>query len=254
MNDQDVRDFLGRMAVEEPTPVLRSAPLARRARHRAARTVAIGAIGIAAAIAVMFAGVAETRTTSVPVDGPTPPVTPRPTTLFTERFDSPLNGLSIGYPAGWRTRTATEPWGHDAIAFDAPDVDVIFDPKFRDDLYLAVVSEPLGSTSPQDWVDHLIDNPSMGICYTGGAGGRGHGFQGNPAWFQDCDEPTGGGGNIAIFATPTRGYIIYFHVADEPRLQATYDAHWFWGRTGVLRTVELRAEDALDTSSPSGSP
>ena len=253
MTDQDVRDLLQRMAVEEPTPFLDAEPLARRARRRAARTVVGGMIGVAAAIAALFAGASQLRGAPpiVPADSPTPTVSP--TGSFTERFDSPLNGLSIGYPSGWQTRAATEPWGG-KIAFDAPDVDVIFDPRFRDDLYLAVVSEPLGSKLPRDWVSDHTDSSPLGVCYTGGAGGIGEGFQGNAAWFQDCDEPTGGGGSIVIFATPTRGYIIYLHVADEPRLQASYDAHWFWGQEGVLKTVELRPEDALDTSSPSGSP
>ena len=72
MTDQDVRDFLERMAAEEPTQFLDAGPLTRRARRRAARTVVLGAVGVAAAIAVLFAGVAEIRTTSVPADPPTP--------------------------------------------------------------------------------------------------------------------------------------------------------------------------------------
>ncbi len=76
MTDQDVRDFLQRMVVEEPVPFLDPEPLARRARRRAARTVIVGAIGAAAAIAVLFAGVAAIRSTSVPVDDPMP--TPAP--------------------------------------------------------------------------------------------------------------------------------------------------------------------------------
>ena len=62
MTDQDVRDLLERMAAEEPIPFFDAEPLTRRARHRAARTVVVGAVGVAAAIAVLFAGVAEIRT------------------------------------------------------------------------------------------------------------------------------------------------------------------------------------------------
>ena len=73
MTDQDVRDFLERMAAEEPTQFLDAEPLTRRARHRAARTVVVGALGVAAAIAVLFAGVAEIRTAPLlPADQPTP--------------------------------------------------------------------------------------------------------------------------------------------------------------------------------------
>jgi hypothetical protein len=59
-------------------------------------------------------------------------------------------------------------------------------------------------------------------------------------------------GNVVIVATATRGYIIYLHVAYERRrLQATYDTHWF---ERVLKTVDVRPEDALDASNPSESP
>jgi Tol biopolymer transport system component len=72
MTDHDVRDFLERMATEEPVPFLDPEPLARRARRRAARTAVVGAVGIAAAIAVLFAGVAGIRTTRIPAIQPTP--------------------------------------------------------------------------------------------------------------------------------------------------------------------------------------
>jgi hypothetical protein len=72
MTDQDVRDFLERMAAEEPVPFLDPEPLARRARRRAARTIVGGAIGVAVAIAVLFAGVAEIRTAPAPRPADTP--------------------------------------------------------------------------------------------------------------------------------------------------------------------------------------
>jgi Tol biopolymer transport system component len=72
MTDQDVRDLLERMAAEEPIPFFDAASLTRRARYRAARTVVVGAVGVAAAIAVLFAGVAEIRTAPLPADQPTP--------------------------------------------------------------------------------------------------------------------------------------------------------------------------------------
>jgi hypothetical protein len=182
----------------------------------------------------------------------------------TERFDSPLNGLSIGYPPGWRTRAATEPWGHGAVAFGAPDVDVIFHPTLKDDLYFAVVSEPLGGTSGPDWVN-MVNLPSVGICTRAvGGGGGGDTFDGHYAWFEGCDTPVGSDG-VVIVGTATRGYIIYSHVGDEQRveriLQATYDVelvedegvhdHLF---DAALKTVDLRPEDAVEASSPSESP
>jgi hypothetical protein len=97
---------------------------------------------------------------------PSPSSVTQPPSPFTERFDSPLHGLSIGYPAGWRTRAATEPWGHGEVTFDAPEVDVLFDPTLRDDLYLAMVSEPLDpGESETEWVSDVWPNlQSVGIC------------------------------------------------------------------------------------------
>jgi hypothetical protein len=260
MTDQDVRDFLERMVAEESAPFLDTEPLTHRARRRAARNVVIGALGVAAAIAVLITGASQLRgaPTKVPASPP-PTVSSSSPIPCAERFDSALNGISIGCPSGWEARAAIEPWSG-KIAFDAPDVDVIFDPEFRDDLYIAVVSEPLGSTSPGAWVVDQYTSRSLGVCYTGGSGGIGRGFRGNPAWFQSCWDPSDDQvreGDIVFFATPTRGYVIYLHVADKRRLQATYLGGWFGGdshESGWLGTVELRPEDAVDTVNPSGSP
>jgi dipeptidyl aminopeptidase/acylaminoacyl peptidase len=72
MIDQDVRDFLEHMAAEEPVPFFDGKGLTRRARRRAARTVVVGALGVAAAIGVLFAGVSAIRSAQpVPADEPT---------------------------------------------------------------------------------------------------------------------------------------------------------------------------------------
>jgi len=79
MIDQDVHDFLERMAAEEPVPFFDGQGLTRRARRRAARTVIIGALGVAAAFVVLFAGVSAIRSAPpVPADEPTP----RPPGIF----------------------------------------------------------------------------------------------------------------------------------------------------------------------------
>jgi hypothetical protein len=72
MMDQDVREFLERMAAEEPVPFLDAEPLTQRAHRRAARTVIVGALGVAAAIAVLFAGASQLREESprIPADPP----------------------------------------------------------------------------------------------------------------------------------------------------------------------------------------
>jgi hypothetical protein len=182
-----------------------------------------------------------------------------PSRFVAERFDSPLNGLSIGYPSGWQTRAATQPWGHGEVAFGAPDVDVIFHPKLKDDLYFGVVSEPFGGTSGPDWVsDIMVNLPSVGICKRayGGAGGNDT-LEGNFGWFEGCGTPLGSD-SVGIVATATRGYIIYLHVGEEPAavaaadrivrlLPARYDGDWLWA---ALQTVGLRPEDAVEASSP----
>ena len=254
IGEHDVREMLHRRANAVATPRVDAAKATRRARRRLFVNGAIAMVAVAAIALAGLAGVDEIRGDRVPADQQTNTVTPPPT-QFTERFDSPLNGLSIGYPSGWRTRAATEPWGG-TIGFDASDVDVIYDPRFRDDLYLAVVSEPIGTTSPEDWLNQSLavrDRSSLEICQGGGGGGRGHGFQGNPSWFQYAEEPNGALCHFVIFGTATHGYIIYLHVADERHLQTIYKSHWFWGKDGVLSTVEL-PESAPDASSPSASP
>jgi hypothetical protein len=262
IDEHNVREMLHRRANAVPTPVVDVPKAARRARRRLLANGAVAML-VAGAIAVAaLAGIDEIRDASVPAGQPTPsPVIPPPTP-FTERFDSPLNGLSIGYPSGWRTRAATAPWGHGEVAFDAPDVDVIFDPTFRDDLYIAVVSEPLGDTSGSDWGNDMWRNlESVGICTRAFGGGGGHAgsgggsadtVHGNDAWYEHCGTPVGSD-DVVIVATATRGYIIDLHVADDRLLQATYgpDADWF---EAALETVDLRPEGAVDTLNPSESP
>ncbi len=98
MTDQDVRDFLERMAAEEPVQFLGAEPLTRRARRRAARTVAVGAVGVAAAIAVLFAGAVQLREASptLPAIDPTPSG-PIPTPALTE----PVRGEPVLYLQSW---------------------------------------------------------------------------------------------------------------------------------------------------------
>jgi hypothetical protein len=209
-----------------------------------------------------------------PLPLPVSPVT-QSSPSFTETFDSPLHGLSIGYPSGWQTRAASEPWSHGEVTFDAPEVDVIFDPTLRDDLYLAMVSEPLDpGESETEWVSGVWPNvQSVGICRGGGGGGGDDTLQGNYGWFWSCDELHGASGSAWIVATATRGYIIYLYVGDE--VPATYPVPDFEGAavfgeaaargetpevsgvggpTGFLETLDLRPGDAVDALNPSESP
>ena len=172
-----------------------------------------------------------------------------PTPDNTERFDSRLHGITIDHPAGWTVRPATEPWGHGEVAFGSPDVDVIFDPTLRNDLYLAMVSRPLGGRSGLGWVQGHLP-PSWGICKRafGAGGGGGDPVDGAYAWIEGCDTPIGSD-SVAIVATATRGYVIYLHVGDE--VPATYRVPDF---EAALETVDLHPDEALDASSSSPSP
>jgi Tol biopolymer transport system component len=85
---------------------------------------------------------------------------------LTEAFSSAVHGISIDYPAGWQTRPATEPWNQEVVTFGAPDVDAIFDPTLQDDLYFALVSEPLNGKAADDW---CCGDPlgAAGMCSAG---------------------------------------------------------------------------------------
>lgn len=255
----------------------------RRDRKRRNQRVAAGVLGIAVFALAAIGFVRLLGSERGPVIGPAPSSSPtaspspvtQPSPSFTETFDSPLHGLSIGYPSGWRTRAASEPWSHGEVTFDAPEVDVIFDPTLRDDLYLAMVSEPLDpGESETEWVsDVWVNLPSVGICRGRGGGGGDDTLQGNYGFFWACDEPHGASGSVWIVATATRGYIIYLYVGDE--VPATYPVPDFEGAavfgeaaargetpevggvggpTGFLETLDLRPGDAVDALDPSESP
>ena len=160
---------------------------------------------------------------------------PSPSPGFS-RFNSTIHGISIDYPSGWKTRPATEPWNHDAFTFDAPGVDVIFDPTLQDDLYFSLASKPLGGQSAEDWCCSELW-ASAEVCETGGNFGR-FTVGGAEATIRGCD----GFANrfedhVVQVATATHGYVIYLHVGDDPILQATYNEDWF---DAALETVELR--------------
>jgi hypothetical protein len=183
--------------------------------------------------------------TASPIASPSPVTEPPPP--FTERFDSPLHGVSISYPSGWQTKPATEPWNHEAVSFGASDVDVIFDPTLQDDLYFALVSEPLDGQLASDW---LSGAPETCRGAEGGAGGN-YTLDGADGyiWSRGLRGP-GVSCHVVLVATDTRAYIILLHLRNE-RLRETYGGPWF---EAALETVDLRPEEALDALNPSQSP
>jgi hypothetical protein len=162
---------------------------------------------------------------STPVSGALPPP-------LTERFESTSHGISMDYPAGWQTRRATERWTDGVINFDAPGVDIIFDPARGDDLYFAVASEPLDGRLDHAWRDDL----TLPGC-PGGAGGGTTTFDGASGWVFTCGGLPGRR-HSAILATDAHGYAIVLYLGDEGLID-TYTDTWF---VSVLETLDLRAE------------
>ena len=201
-------------------------------------------IAMAAALLVALAGCssgAETttpRTTAPPTSSPASPAV----TLGTHRpgeatFASTIHGISIDYPSGWQIRPATEPWNHDKVTFGSADADVIFDPAFRDDLYIALVSEPLDGQAAEDW---CCSEPltASAVC-SGGSGMGAYSLGDAGGWILDCGgtarDAADTGDRVVVVATATRGYIVQVHLGNR-QLIRTYDGDWF---EAMLETVDL---------------
>jgi hypothetical protein len=219
-------------------------------RHRKLRNqrVAAGVLGTAvfAFVAIGFVWLLGSEGGPVVV-----PASPSPTREFAT-FSSALHRITIDYPADWKVRPATEPWGSGRLSFDASDVDVIYDPTRGDDLYLALVSKPLGRLSGEDWVDDMFDTPW--ICKGTTGAGSGDIYPPDVGRYANGVQCSGGGrtsasGHYLRVATDTRAYLIYAHVADEPALtlalEETYED--FFQR--IVLTVELEYRDPNGSSS-----
>ena len=207
--------------------------------------VAIAAVGLVGLTLVQGPSIG-------PAASPSPTATPSPVTAppppFTERFDSPVHGLSISYPAGWEVRPATEPKNDDPITFGAPYVDVIFEPTLQGDLYIAITSQPLRGLSADDWdlsvgADDFCGPRPEGVGVTGGTEtvDGAHGLA-TSRIRQLCE--------FVPVATDTRGYIFGLRGADGAPAEGF---GWDWFKS-VLETVNLRPEDAVDAPSPASSP
>ena len=75
---------------------------------------------------------------------------------LTQSFTSTLHGFSVSYPEGWTAQAATEPldemtrspssFGHSAKH------DFLYDPTLTSNLFLTIASQPIGDSTPEDWV------------------------------------------------------------------------------------------------------
>jgi hypothetical protein len=145
-------------------------------------------------------------------------------------FTSTIHGFSMGVPAGWQTRPATEGWNGGPLAFDSPAADVIFDPALGDDLYLLVASQSFSGVSRDEWTQQVL----AWTC----PDGRGEFW----SWRVDGARSSQRGpcNSGSIIATDTRGYLIRLVASDK----AGIADHWEWLKP-VLETVDLRPDEAL---------
>jgi hypothetical protein len=147
----------------------------------------------------------------------------------------------MSYPEGWEVfRAATEPWTDrpGVPQFLHPGIDMLSDPAI-DELFLAIGSQPIGESSPEEWV--AANSAGFGCSSTeaitvDGAAGR---------IGADC--------RFAFVTTAGRGYWIQVYRSGDDWGQdasAPYDRAWF---EVLLATVQLHPEDAVDAL-PSASP
>jgi hypothetical protein len=112
-----------------------------------------------------------------------------------------------------------------------PPADYVYDPTLTDHLFIAIASQPIGESTPDEWVAEKM-RPEGECAATepiavDGASGR--------IGADDC--------SVAAVTTDGRGYLIWLYTSgDEAWLSVTYDRAWFMD---VLATVDLHPEDAV---------
>jgi hypothetical protein len=199
----------------------------------AVAVIAIGAVGIAVLRPGTTPGELATPST-VPSPSATSRPTPSPTSAppLTQSFTSTLHGLSMSYPEGWTAQAATEPWTGAQSNFGEPPADFLYDPTLTDHLFLSIASQPIGDSTPDEWVAQELmlyecteSEPTAVDGATGLIGAT------------DC--------NVVAVTTDGRGYVVGLYTSgDEAWLSFTYNRAWF---EQVLATVQLHPEDAVDT-------
>ena len=134
----------------------------------------------------------------------------------------------MSYPEGWTAQAATEPWTDSTfpLYFGGPHADFLYDPALTSDLFLTIASQPIGDSTPEDWLaEQMASEEGCGttepIAVDGGTGVIG------------CTH--------AFVTTAGRGYWIQLYTGESA--PAIYDLSWF---EEVLATVQLHPEDAVD--------
>jgi len=167
-----------------------------------------------------------------PTPAPSPTVAPSVPPPLTGTFTSPINGISLAYPAGWTTRPATEPWTTTGNPlFSYPSVDILQDPVLGDHLFVGVASQPLAGKTGDQWAADFQASsgcgPTVPVTIDGASGLLSEG---------EC--------LIAAVTSGGRGYFVWLSPSsDEWWIAQVYDRAWF---EQVLATVDLRPADAVD--------
>ena len=217
-------------------------------------------IGLAAAAVVVIAVVAINVLPGSPTPGgepsaspsvepsvaPTAEPTPSPASPppLTQSFTSTVHGLSVSYPEGWTVLAATEPWTgclYCSAVHSAPYVDVLLHPVADDGLFLRIASQPIGDSTPEDWVAAQMATDELDPPL-----GRGDRCTTTEPIIVDGATGLSGGDTclVAVVTTAGRGYHIDLWISpDNLDLVAQYDRAWF---EEVLATVQLHPEDAVD--------
>ena len=201
------------------------------------------AVAAVAVIAIVVVGIAVLRPGNSPGVGqavtpspePSPSATSRPTPSptsappLTQSFTSTLHGFSMSYPEGWTAQAATEPWTGAQVNFGEPPADTLYDPTLTDHLFLSMASQPIGDSTPDEWVaEHLFECTGSEPTAVDGAIGL--------IGAADC--------NVVAATTAGRGYIFVLYTSgDEAWVGPAFNRAWF---EEVLATVQLHPEDAVD--------
>ena len=126
---------------------------------------------------------------------------------------------------------ALDGWHRSTHSID-PLCDGLYDPVLKDHLFLVIASQPIGDSTPEDWVAEQMagdeECPATEPIAVDGATGL--------IGAEGCD--------LAAVTTAGRGYWIVLRTSkDDPAAVAPYDRAWF---EEVLATVQLHPEDAVD--------
>lgn len=203
-------------------------------------------LGAAAVVVLLFIGTQlfgsssggigsppEPTATAEPSPSPSATAAP-PAPPLTQSFTSDVHGISVSYPEGWAAQAATAPWRDATFTnlFGEPDADFLYDPTLTDHLFLTFASQPLGDSTPDEWVAEHLESEE-GCTATA------------PITVDGATGVIGAAGcDVVVLTSAGRGYWILLHTSDDdPPAVAAYDRTWF---EEVLGTVQLHPEDAVD--------